>query len=377
MTDNRGESPLGQQVSAALREVEEEDLAAAMRRQAMDSQEARFDRQGQELSDLTTRFEELMFKVDKIETKLLQVNNFEKRIDGMEEGNARVQEKVKRKLEEFELVHQSQNSRVKEVVEDCKDVLVVAERFKTIAERLEDSMDAMKSDFSDKMATSHTQQSKKINLAQYELESHRGELARLGGHVEALLAGAKQHNQDYVELELKLDQCDGTVTRLQNETLKRKEYKLTHTVLESEVKGHFQLLDLLKKQIHATDIYLDRYLPVATLNMIKDAHEECLSRPKDRKSFLTRLDQTFKEFQDRIQVVEEKDELSRDVLLHQCDLDKRYYHIPAIVIPPTISSDEEADSDEIDSGSDGADSPASGQQRDSHKPRRDDPAGRR
>ena len=118
--------------------------------------------------------------------------------------------------------------------------------------------------------------------------------------------------------------------------------------MDSEIKGQFDMICQIKRQIHQTDLYLDRYLPVATLNLIKSAHEDSFGRRSDRKGFLNTMIEKFKELEDSILDAEDDDRINKDVLLHKCNLDKRFFEIPEITPLESLESEESEEEDDED-----------------------------
>ena len=56
------------------------------------------------------------------------------------------------------------------------------------------------------------------------------------------MESTKTYAQQFTDLDLKVDQCDKTIIRLSNDSLSRKQYKVTHSVLDAAVKGHFDMI---------------------------------------------------------------------------------------------------------------------------------------
>lgn len=88
---------------------------------------------------------------------------------------------------------------------------------------------------------------KKINIANYELENHRSDIMRLKSQVQQLTETSQATTEQFTALDLKVDQCDKTVSKISSDTLSKKQYKLTHSILDSEVKGHFDMICQIKR----------------------------------------------------------------------------------------------------------------------------------
>lgn len=99
------------------------------------------------------------------------------------------------------------------------------QKFKTVIERLEQEMDTMRINLSDKMSNNHQQVTKKINIANYELENHRSDIMRLKSQVQQLTETSQATTEQFTALDLKVDQCDKTVSKISSDTLSKKQYR--------------------------------------------------------------------------------------------------------------------------------------------------------
>lgn len=107
------------------------------------------------------------------------VKVFEQKLQDFGESKAELQDHVHNKLEEFELITKKQNNQLTDVLDESKHILATTARFSQNFTRMEQEIDTIRMGMSDKMANNHQQISKKVNLANYELEAHRGDLLKL------------------------------------------------------------------------------------------------------------------------------------------------------------------------------------------------------
>mgnify|MGYP006893842083 CR=1 FL=1 len=104
-------------------------------------------------------------------------------------------------------------------------------------------------------------------------------------------------------------------------------------------------MENMRLNLVQTDIYLDRYLPVSTLNLIKEVCEDSFSKFRDKKCFLQELDGKYQEVLAKIKKEEKIDSKIVNKCEHTCKLRKKGFVIPEIEIPETISdSDSEGNS---------------------------------
>ena len=97
-------------------------------------------------------------------------------------------------------------------------------------------------------------------------------------------------------------------------------------------------VDQLKSRSWATDIYLERYLPVASLNMMRDVCEEAFGEYEDKRKFLELVKDKFEKLQKTIYDYEIFDSQMKEETRYKMTLQKREYNIPAIRIPVTITN---------------------------------------
>ena len=177
--DFKGDFSAREFTFSGIKAVEADDLAAELRKEAMDMQEAKFARQAQELEGLGNRFEDLFHKVDKFETKVGMVKMFEEKLQEYAENKVEVETRVNAKLQDFELQARTQSSQLKDVAEESRTTAASTLKFRGVMDRLEQEIDAMRSALSEKMTTNHQQLTKKLNLATYETENYRGDIMKL------------------------------------------------------------------------------------------------------------------------------------------------------------------------------------------------------
>ena len=111
-----------------------------------------------------------------------------------------------------------------------------------------------------------------------------------------------------------------------------------------------QNIDFNQKNLLKTDIYIDRYLPCRTLNLIQAVFLTAFSNHNDNKHFLEKLVHKYEVQKEKIKTEEAKDakvNIAAGAKL-TCYLNKEQYHAPHINIPESIDSSDE-DSDERDS----------------------------
>jgi hypothetical protein len=73
---------------------------------------------------------------------------------------------------------------------------------------------------------------------------------------------------------------------------------------------------------------LERYLPCATLNLIKESTDGIISAYDDNKLFMEILKKKFEEIGQKITEGEKNDGKQKRKLDYQVTLNKRGYHIP-------------------------------------------------
>jgi len=86
--------------------------------------------------------------------------------------------------------------------------------------------------------------------------------------------------------------------------------------------------------------------------MIRDMTEESLSDYLGRKEFCERVKAKFEDLQKKIKLEEKYDKMKAKPVEYRCMLSKRYYNIPEITVPSTISSEAEPESEESEEESD-------------------------
>jgi hypothetical protein len=103
---------------------------------------------------------------------------------------------------------------------------------------------------------------------------------------------------------------------------------------------------LVKQNVHQTDIYIERYLPSTTLNMIREAFNGVLSEYNDNKLFLENVSKRFKEMKEYIELWDAYDKRKKSVMEYRLTLDKKGYHIPDIEVPVTLEHSDEGEGED-------------------------------
>ena len=129
-----------------------------------------------------------------------------------------------------------------------------------------------------------------IKIAQSELTSQVLRPERLCDEmtetVEEVSKASKIH-------EKKIERLEVAMEKVQKFGAKKMDMKDQFELVKASIETNESLIRLLKKNLNATDVYIDRYLPCRILNIIKEITEESFSDYDDRKIFLTKLDNAF------------------------------------------------------------------------------------
>ena len=74
-----------------------------------------------------------------------------------------------------------------------------------------------------------------------------------------------------------------------------------------------------------TDLYLDRYIQVSTINLIKELCEDAFERSGEKRTFYLALDKKYKGIKSKIRKEEKYDTKFPNKLDYVCRLKKKHY----------------------------------------------------
>ena len=119
---------------------------------------------------------------------------------------------------------------------------------------------------------------------------------------------------------------------------------------DSFMRAQNEITKDIKTDQSSTDIYIERYLPIATLNLIRDVTEDGFGRKSDRRQFRQALKDKFQWYKNNLAKLEKLDGAGQHDKV--CRLKKNTYEIPKIDVDSdsedSSSQEEESDQQDLD-----------------------------
>jgi hypothetical protein len=83
------------------------------------------------------------------------------------------------------------------------------------------------------------------------------------------------------------------IEKLEYNIVNKDRIKAVNENFDSQLKSLQATNDTLRLQSHLTDLHLDRYIQISTMNMIKELCEDAFEKAGEKRTFYLKLDEKY------------------------------------------------------------------------------------